>query len=363
MAKWSEFEKDEALRRRQLTFGVTMEELELILHPMVEDAKEATGSMGDDTPLAVLSSRYRGLHHFFRQNFSQVTNPPIDSLRERRVMTKKTRLGNLGNILDEDESQCRVLQLDSPVLSNAEFEAMRRLHGPDRGRHRLHLRSGRRRQRPQGSARPGPARGRNRGSRRLRARHPDRQADRFRPGAAAHDPGDRRRSTPIIVAQKLRTFVSLNVRSGECLDVHYFAVLIGAGATTVNAYLAQESIAERQRRGLFGGHEPRGGCVRRYNTAVGDGLLKVMSKMGISVLSSYRGGYNFEAVGLSRTLVDEYFTAMPSRISGIGLTGIQQKVLELHEPGLAPRPTRDPAGRRLLSLPPRRRGAMPGAPA
>jgi glutamate synthase (NADPH/NADH) large chain len=91
---------------------------------MVETAKEAVGSMGDDTPLAVLSDGYRGLHHFFRQNFSQVTNPPIDSLRERRVMTLKTRLGNLGNILDEQEEQCRLLQLDSPVLSNAEFEAM-----------------------------------------------------------------------------------------------------------------------------------------------------------------------------------------------------------------------------------------------
>src|SRR5690554_1276738 len=102
-----------------------MEDMELVLHPMVETAKEAVGSMGDDTPLAVLSDRYRGLHHFFRQNFSQVTNPPIDSLRERWVMTLKTRLGNLGNILDENESQCRLLQLDSPVLSNAQFLAMR----------------------------------------------------------------------------------------------------------------------------------------------------------------------------------------------------------------------------------------------
>src|SRR5690606_9731741 len=95
------------------------------LQPMVETAKEAVGSMGDDTPLAVLSDRYRGLHHFFRQNFSQVTNPPIDSLRERRVMSLRTRLGNLGNILDEDESQCRLLQLESPVLSTAEYLAMR----------------------------------------------------------------------------------------------------------------------------------------------------------------------------------------------------------------------------------------------
>src|SRR3546814_17641734 len=95
----------EALRRRQLNYGLTMEDLELILHPMVEDAKEAVGSMGDDTPLAVLSDRYRGMHHFFRQNFSQVTNPPIDSLRERRVMTLKTRLGNLGHTLAKDNAQ------------------------------------------------------------------------------------------------------------------------------------------------------------------------------------------------------------------------------------------------------------------
>ena len=115
----------EELRRRQLAAGVTLEELETILHPMVDDAQEPVGSMGDDTPIAVLSDRYRGLQHYFRQNFSQVTNPPIDSLRETRVMTLKTRLGNLGNVLDEDSSQFDLLQLESPVLSTAEFEAMR----------------------------------------------------------------------------------------------------------------------------------------------------------------------------------------------------------------------------------------------
>jgi glutamate synthase (NADPH/NADH) large chain len=119
----------EDLRRRQLSVGYTLEELESILHPMVEDANEAVGSMGDDTPIAVLSEHYRGLHHYFRQAFSQVTNPPIDSLRETRVMTLKTRLGNLGNILDEDPTQCDMLMLDSPVLSNAEFDAMRAYMG------------------------------------------------------------------------------------------------------------------------------------------------------------------------------------------------------------------------------------------
>ena len=109
-------------RRRQYTFGISLEDLELILHPMVEDAKEATGSMGDDTPLAVLSDRYRPLYHFFRQNFSQVTNPPIDSLRENKVMSLKTRFGNLGNILDFDTlTKENIYVLNSPILSNSQF--------------------------------------------------------------------------------------------------------------------------------------------------------------------------------------------------------------------------------------------------
>ena len=119
----------EELARRHHAAGFTMEDLEVILHPMVEEAKEAVGSMGDDTPLAVLADQYRGLHHFFRQNFSQVTNPPIDSLRESRVMTLKTRLGNLGNVLDQEEGQCRLLQLESPVLLTSEFQAMRAYMG------------------------------------------------------------------------------------------------------------------------------------------------------------------------------------------------------------------------------------------
>ncbi len=321
------------LRRRQLTYGVSMEDLELILHPMVEDAKEATGSMGDDTPLAVLSDHYRGLHHFFRQNFSQVTNPPIDSLRERQVMTLKTRLGNLGNVLDEDESQCHLLQLDSPVLSNAEFEAMRAYMGETAADIDCTF-----------EVAGGDPRAMEGAFKDALDRVRREAEDAVRGGCEHLNLSDQnlaagRAPIPMILAtgavhshlvqQNLRTFTSINVRSGECLDVHYFAVLIGVGATTVNAYLAQESIAERQRRGLFGEMSLEE-CVRRFKKAVDDGLLKIMSKMGISVLSSYRGGYNFEAVGLSRTLVDEYFPTMPSRLSGIGLTGIEQKLLELH---------------------------------
>ncbi len=133
-----------------------------------------------------------------------------------------------------------------------------------------------------------------------------------------------------LVRTSLRTFTSLNVRTAECLDVHAIAVMIGAGATTVNAYLAQESIADRQRRGLFGDMSLRT-AVERYRKAVDKGLLKVMSKMGISVVASYRGGYNFEAIGLSRALVAEFFPGMPSRISGIGLSGLARNVLGFHE--------------------------------
>ena len=318
----------ETLRRRQITYGLTMEDLELILHPMVDDAKEAVGSMGDDTPLAVLSDSYRGLHHFFRQNFSQVTNPPIDSLRERRVMTLKTRFGNLGNILEQDESQCHVLQLDSPVLTNAEFDALR-----------AHM----------GEAAVDidcvfDASG-GEGALREALERIRREAEDAVRGGAEHlflsdkGSGAERAPVPMILAvgavhshlmrQSLRTFTSINVRSGECMDVHSFAVLIGVGATSINAYLAQESIADRHRRGLFGEMSLET-AVQRFKKAVDEGLLKVMSKMGISVLSSYRGGYNFEALGLSRTLVDEFFPDMPSRISGIGISGIQRNVLERH---------------------------------
>jgi glutamate synthase (NADPH) large chain len=319
----------DALRQRQVAAGYTMEELELLLQPMIEDAKEATGSMGDDTPLAVLSDQYRGMHHFFRQSFSQVTNPPIDSLREYRVMSLKTRLGNIGNVLEQNADQMKLLQLDSPVLTNGEFAVMRKYLGdtaveidctfsPNRGEFAL-----------------------RRAMYRIQ-----RQAEDAVRGGTVHliltdkAVGPERVAIPMILAtggvhshlvqQSLRTFTSLNVQTAECLDVHYFAVLIGVGATTVNAYLAQETIADRHRRGLFGSRDLHE-CVRRYKSAVDQGLLKIMSKMGISIIASYRGACKFEAVGLSRWLVAAYFPGMASRISGIGLSGIRLKLLDLHK--------------------------------
>jgi glutamate synthase (NADPH/NADH) large chain len=319
----------EALRRRQLAVGFTLEELELLLQPMVEDASEAVGSMGDDTPIAVLSEKYRGLHHYFRQSFSQVTNPAIDSLRETRVMSLKTRLGNLGNVLDEDSEQCNLLQLDSPVLSTAEFEAMRQTMGEaacvvDCTFKVVNGEGGLRRaiERIRREAEEGVRAGCTHVILTDEAMSPERAPiPMILATGAVHTH---------LVRQSLRTFTSLNVRTAECLDVHYFAVLIGVGATTVNAYLAQESIADRQARGLFGKLTLKE-AVGRYKKAVDKGLLKVMSKLGISMVASYRGGYNFEAIGLSRALVGEFFPGMASRISGIGLPGIAHKVLELHK--------------------------------
>ena len=323
----------DALRRRQVLFGWSLEEIELILRPMVEDGKEPVGSMGDDVPLAVLSDRYRGMHHFFRQNFSQVTNPPIDSLRERRVMTLKTRLGNLGNVLDRSPEQTRLLQLESPVLTNGEFATMRGYMG-DRA--------------ADIDCTFDPQGGPDALSHAVEA--VCRAADDAVRGGSEHlvlsdeNAGPERAPIPMILAaggvhshlirEGLRTYASINVRSAECMDVHYFAVLIGVGATTVNACLAQETIADRCRRGLTPG-KSLAQALAAYKQAVDNGILKVMSKMGISVLSSYRGGYNFEALGLSRTLVARFFPGMPSRISGVGLAGLQRMVLAQHERAFA----------------------------
>ena len=323
----------EALARRQAAAGMTLEDLEMVLAPMVEDGKEAVGSMGDDTPLAVLSDNYRPLSHFFRQNFSQVTNPPIDPLRETGVMSLKTRFKNLGNILVEDEAQTDVYVLESPVLTTGMYERILGYIG-DKNLGVIDCTM----PIPAPEARPGDA---------LRA-----NLDRIR--AEAEDAALRGCSTIILtddgasegrvglpmilatggvhahlVGKGLRSYVSIIVRSAECMDTHYFAVLVGVGATAVNAWLAQESFQDRLDRGLLGEASLRETCVN-YKTSIEQGLLKIISKMGIAVISSYRGGYNFEAVGLSRALVAEFFPGMPSRISGIGLAGLEKRTVELH---------------------------------
>ncbi len=315
------------LRRRQYLAGISIEDLEIILHPMVEEEKEAVGSMGDDTPAAVLSEKYRPLSHFFRQNFSQVTNPPIDSLRENEVMSLKTRFGNLGNILDfENLTQDNIYVLESPILSNSQFNkfttffknTIRTLDCTFEVQNNLKERLNQLCLEAEAAVREG-------------CKHlilSDKKIS------------EKKVSIPMMLAfgainSKLvnlgiRGFVSLNVQTGEVLDTHSFAVLLGAGATTINPYLAFDSIYQRYEKKLFGKFSFEE-CIKRYIKSVDNGLLKIMSKMGISVLSSYRGGCNFETVGLSRAIVAEYFPGMISRISGIGIFGIQKKIKKLHK--------------------------------
>ena len=317
----------QSLRNFQHCFGYSIEDLELILHPMAEDAKEATGSMGDDTPLAVLSDKYRPLYHYFRQNFSQVTNPPIDSLRENKVMSLKTRFGNLGNILDFSKlTKDNIYVLNSPILSNAQFEKFLKFFGnnnkvldctfskDDDLETSINL---------------------------LKVKSEQAVREGIKQIILSDkNISENRMPMPMLlcigainthlVKLGLRGYVSINVQTGDALDTHSFATLIGVGATTVNPYLAFDSLYQRHSKKLFG-NLTFDECVSRYIKSVNLGLLKIMSKMGISVLSSYRGGCNFETVGLSRTIVKDYFPGMLSKISGIGLKGIEKKIRTIHK--------------------------------
>ena len=317
---------NEDLRKRQYLSGLSIEDLELILHPMADEGKEASGSMGDDTPVAVLSSHFRPVAHYFRQNFSQVTNPPIDSLRENKVMSLKTRFGNLGNILDFDNlTEENIYVLDSPILTNSQFKKFKKFF-----------------------------------SKKIKEidctfNINSSLKDRIEEIREEAETSVREGSTCLILSDKnianekasipsilvvgavhshlvklgLRGYCSLNVECSDALDTHSFAVLIGVGATTVNPYLAIDSIFQRYEKKLFGQSDFQS-CVIKFKKSIDAGLLKIMSKMGISVISSYRGGCNFEAVGLSRAIVSDYFPGMSSRISGIGVIGIEKKIKELH---------------------------------
>ena len=316
------------LIRRQVAANLTIEDMEVVLAPMIEDGKEAVGSMGDDTPLAVITDKPRTISHFFRQNFSQVTNPPIDSLRERHVMSLKTRFSNLANILEEQSQNSHVLVLDSPVLLCEDWARLKATFGKavaeidctfpaDASPDSLRVAISRIRDEAEIAVRAGQTElflsDENVG--------PDRVGIAMVLAAAAVHTH--------LVRKGLRSYSSVNVRTAECLDPHYFAVLIGVGATTVNAYLAEACIVDRHTRGLAGDLSLTN-CLENYRHAVNEGLLKIMSKMGIAVISSYRGGYNFEAVGLSRAMVNDLFPGMPSKISGEGYASLQLNALDRH---------------------------------
>jgi glutamate synthase (NADPH/NADH) large chain len=321
--------EDLELRRRLRAAGATREDLEMVIAPMIDTAKEAVGSMGDDTPLAVLSENCRPLAHYFRQNFSQVTNPPIDPLREARVMSLNTRFKNLGAIRAKDGALDEIYMLDSPILSNGMYERLIKFVSD--GLLKIDCTF----KRPE---HPGSGAALREAIESLRE-----QAEQAVRGGASHlvltdeAQGADRLPIPMILAVAgvhrrlletgLRAKCCITVRVAECFDPHACAVIIGSGATCVNPYLLFDVMHDRCSRGLHEGVRPHEGA-RRVKDALDGGLLKIISKMGIAVISSYRGAAQFEALGLSRSLVEEFFPGMPSRISGIGMPGLEKNVAE-----------------------------------
>lgn len=334
------FDADERLQRMRAA-GVTLEDVNLVLSPMINDAKEAIGSMGDDAAPAVLSRSYRPLSHYFRQRFSQVTNPPIDPIREGRVMSLKTRFDNLGAVRGGDGPLPEIFSLEGPILTNGMFIRLAERMGEASATLDCTFAKD---EASAAGAVPGGTLGAALDALASDAEQAVRDGARHLVLTDIAQSQERAPLPMILVAAAvhrrllesgLRRQCAITVCAGECFDPHYCAVLIGVGATCVNPYLAFDAAGARAGEGLHHGRT-RESAAKAVKDALETGLLKILSKSGISVLSAYRGGCLFEALGLSRILVDRYFPGMISRISGIGLAGIERDILAQHDKAWAP---------------------------
>jgi len=323
---------------RQLVFGYTYEELNLLVAPMSRAGVEPIGSMGTDTPVAVLSQRSRMLYDYFHQLFAQVTNPPLDAIREEVVTSLQGVIGPEGDLLSPDENSCRQIVLQQPILRNHELAKLINLDPDEEINGRRH---GMR-------------------TRVIRCLYPVAEGgaglkaalDEVRAQASAAIADDARiivlsdresdeKLAPIpsllsvsavhhhLVRERTRTLVGLVVESGDAREVHHMAALIGFGAAAINPYMAFESIEDMLDRGVITGMD-REKALTNYVKAAGKGVLKVMSKMGISTLASYTGAQLFQAVGMSQALLDEYFTGLACPTGGIDLDDIADDVAARH---------------------------------
>ncbi|MDQ3925452.1 MAG: glutamate synthase subunit alpha, partial [Actinomycetota bacterium] len=323
------------LFERQRAFGYTLEDLTAILAPMARDGKEPDGSMGTDTPLAVLSERPQLLFNYFKQLFAQVTNPPIDPVREELVMSLNMSLGPEGNFFEETPEHCQRVLLEHPILTGPEIEKLRRLNTP-----------------PFKSATLStlfPVEGDEEGMERALDELCKGAEEAIQEGNTILILSDRgvsaeRAPMPILLAtaavhhhlvrKGIRNRAGLVVETGEAREVHHFAVLVGYGAVAIHPYLVFETLAETTGVGDLEGVDAEE-ASKNYINALKKGLLKIISKMGISTLFSYCGAQIFEAVGLDKGLVDKYFTGTASRIGGIGIKGLAREVLERHHRAFA----------------------------
>uniref|UniRef100_UPI001FCE74D2 glutamate synthase large subunit n=1 Tax=Halorussus halobius TaxID=1710537 RepID=UPI001FCE74D2 len=315
-------DSDVGLRARQTAFGYTHDELDELLEPMATAGKDPVGSMGDDAPLSVLSEFDRPLFSYFRQLFAQVSNPPIDYLREDCVTSLETRLGRQRNLLDESPAHARQLVLDSPVLTDGEMGAVRDCELPVETVDLTYPESDDLEtavERVRREAREAVESGAEIVVLSDRRVGPDRLAvpSLLATGAVHHH----------LVREGLRTHAGLVVESGDPRTVHHLACLVGYGAGAVNPRLAFESIADLV-AGPDGAEEAD--AIDAYVGALEDGLQKTMAKMGISTVESYRGAQIFEAVGLDSDFVAEYFEGTAARTEGVGVEGIERDLRERH---------------------------------
>lgn len=320
----------ETVLKRQQAFGYTFEELRIIMGPMAKDGVEPVGSMGTDTPLAVLSNRSQLLYNYFKQLFAQVTNPPIDSIREEIITATETMLGSERNLLVPEPESCRQIRLKTPILTNEELEKLRHIDVPGFKAVTLPIlfkvhEGGPGLERPMSELCRQASRAISEGANILILS--DRGVD-----------GD---NAPIpsllavsglhhhLIREGTRTKVGLVLESGEPREVHHFAVLIGYGAGAINPYLAYETLDDMISQGMLT-DITLDRAVKNYIKAAVKGVVKVTSKMGISTIQSYRGAQIFEAVGLNHTLIDKYFTWTPSRVEGVGIDVLAQEVQIRH---------------------------------
>ncbi|SDK28813.1 glutamate synthase (NADPH/NADH) large chain [Catalinimonas alkaloidigena] len=325
------------LFKQQLVFGFTAEDLKQILHPMATGAKEPVGSMGADTPLAVLSDQSQHLSHYFKQMFAQVSNPPIDSIRERLVMSLQASIGPSKNILAASPEHCRQIALQQPVLSNEQLNTLKYIDHP-------HFRTYVLKTLFPATDEPGVL---------------EAAVDRICEEAEAavnegynililSDRGSDVENAPIpslmaagavhhhLIEKRLRTQTGLVVEAGDVRETHHFATLIGYGVGAVNPYLTLDTIESFEQDGLFPEALDATQAKKNYIYAVGAGLLKIFSKMGISTLQSYKGAQIFEALGVNKTVIDKCFRGTISRIEGMGFDELAKEVLMRHRMAYPP---------------------------
>ncbi|MEX1241620.1 MAG: glutamate synthase large subunit [Cyclobacteriaceae bacterium] len=322
---------DKSLKQRQNAYGYTSEDLKVIITPMAANGYEPIGSMGDDTPLAVLSKESRHISNYFKQHFAQVSNPPIDPIRERLVMSLFTRIGVSLNVLDETPQHTNQIHISQPVLLNSDLEKLKHLpaHGFDYSILRsVFLADGKPGRLEESLIRICCEAEKAIGSGKKIIVISDKKiGPEYAPipsllaiGAVHH----------YLVEKRIRTLAGILVEAGDAWEVHHFATIIGYGASAINPYMAFETIHALNQEGALGNITDEE-CYRNYQKAIGSGLLKVMSKMGISTLQSYQSAQIFEALGLGSDVIEKCFRGTISRIEGLSFDDLAQEVLVRHK--------------------------------